>query len=205
MTVLVCAAHPDDEVIGMGGTIAKLSKKEKVISVIFSYGDKYPFWKDSVKVKKKRINETMVCEKILGVHKTFFLGLKDLEISKHKTKALNKLTKLLNKYKPDRVFTHTKTDGHPDHRAAHEITVQAVKQSFANIQVLTFDINFFNFSKGLKVVYDITDTFSKKMHALNEIKSQRSITMLLKPLILIKALFYGLQNGFKYGECFKSL
>ena len=36
MNIFVCAAHPDDEVIGAGGTIAKLSKENNVISIIFS-------------------------------------------------------------------------------------------------------------------------------------------------------------------------
>ena len=189
----------------MGGTIAKLSKTEKVISVIFSYGDKYPFWKTSREVKRKRISETKVCEEILGIHKTHFIGLKDLEISKHKRKAVNNLKGLIRKYKPERVFTHTITDGHPDHRAAHEITIEAVNKSFIKTQLLTFDISFFNFSKGLKVVYDISNTFSDKMNALNCIKSQAGIIRLLKPLILLKALMYGLQNGFKYGECFKTI
>ena len=33
--VLVIAAHPDDEVIGCGGTIAKLKKEGNEISVLF--------------------------------------------------------------------------------------------------------------------------------------------------------------------------
>ncbi|MFA5406028.1 MAG: PIG-L family deacetylase, partial [Candidatus Nanoarchaeia archaeon] len=127
-----------------------------------------------------------------------------LEIAKHKEDAINKLRRLMTKYKPSRVFTHTITDGHPDHRATNEITREAINKSFVKTQLLTFDINFFNFSKGLKVVYDITDTFSKKMLALNEIKSQTGIIRLLKPLILLKAIMYGAPNGFRYGECFRA-
>lgn len=205
MTVMVCAAHPDDEVIGLGGTIAKLSQEEKVVSVIFSFGDKYPFWKKGKDIKKDRVKETKACEKILGVSKTHFLGLKDLEIKKNEEKAVKKLKKLVLKYKPSRIFTHTLTDGHPDHRAAHNVTLKAVAKSFIKTQLLTFDVNFFNFQKGLKICYDISDTFGKKMKAINEIKSQRTITMLLKPLILLKAVIYGLQNKCKYAECFKSI
>ena len=35
MKILVLAAHPDDEVLGMGGTIKKLSKKGNDIKIIF--------------------------------------------------------------------------------------------------------------------------------------------------------------------------
>ena len=136
---------------------------------------------------------------------TYFMGFNNLEISKNHDVALKKLIALIKKYKPSRVFTHTITDGHPDHRAVHKVVVDAVKKTFIKTKILTFDINFFNFQKGLRVVDDISSTFSKKMQALNEIKSQRGVMILLKPLILLKALMYGLQNGFKYGECFTAL
>ena len=35
MKILILAAHPDDEVLGMGGTIKKLSKKGNDIKIIF--------------------------------------------------------------------------------------------------------------------------------------------------------------------------
>ncbi len=203
MTVMVCAAHPDDEVIGVGGTIAKLSMEgEDVITVLFSYGDKFPFWEKPLKVRKKRMEEFKKCEKILGVKDTYLMGYHDLEIHEKKEEAIKRLIHLIRKYKPTRIFTHTKTDGHPDHRAVYEITTEAVKKSLVSSQILTFGINFFNFQKGVKVVYDISKTFGKKMEALNEIKSQRLIIMLLKPLILLKAVTCGLQNSYKYGECF---
>ena len=203
MTVMVCAAHPDDEVIGVGGTIAKLSMEgEDVITVLFSYGDKFPFWEKPLKVRKKRMEEFKKCEKILGVKDTYLMGYHDLEIHEKKEEAVKRLVRLIRKYKPSRVFTHTVTDGHPDHRAVYDITTEAVKKSLINTQILTFGINFFNFQKGVRIVYDISKSFSKKMEALNEIKSQRLIIMLLKPLILLKAITCGLQNNFKYGECF---
>ena len=205
MTVLICAAHPDDEVIGVGGTIAKISEKEDVISIIFSYGDKYPFWKESREVKTKRIAETRACEELLGIKKTYFMGLHDMEIKKGFDETLKKLKRIIEHYKPNTIFTHTITDGHPDHRAVHDLTVQAVKETFINTRILTFDINFFNFQKGLKVHYDITKTFDKKMQALNLIKSQHSIITLLKPLILLKAITYGIRSKNKYAECFTAL
>jgi len=119
--------------------------------------------------------------------------------------TLKKLKRIIEHYKPNTIFTHTITDGHPDHRAVHELTVRAVKETFINTRVLTFDINFFNFQKGLKVHYDITKTFDKKMQALNLIKSQHSIITLLKPLILLKAITYGIRSKNKYAECFTAL
>ena len=35
MKILILAAHPDDEVLGMGGTIKKLSKGGNDIKIIF--------------------------------------------------------------------------------------------------------------------------------------------------------------------------
>ena len=38
MDILIIAAHPDDEVLGMGGTIKKLSKKNKIHLCIVTEG-----------------------------------------------------------------------------------------------------------------------------------------------------------------------
>ena len=53
--VLVIAAHPDDEVIGCGGTIAKLKKEGNEISVLFlADGESSRKVKNIDKVIKKR-------------------------------------------------------------------------------------------------------------------------------------------------------
>ena len=38
MNILVISPHPDDEVLGMGGTIKKLSKKIELFYVLFLKG-----------------------------------------------------------------------------------------------------------------------------------------------------------------------
>ena len=38
MSILIIAAHPDDEVLGMGGTIKKLSKKNKIHLCVVTEG-----------------------------------------------------------------------------------------------------------------------------------------------------------------------
>ena len=55
MTILVFAAHPDDEVLGCGGTIAKCSREgRKVVTVIFSHGEGSDPLKDQKIVSNKK-------------------------------------------------------------------------------------------------------------------------------------------------------
>ena len=38
MKILIISAHPDDEVLGMGGTIKKLSKKNQIFLCVVTEG-----------------------------------------------------------------------------------------------------------------------------------------------------------------------
>ena len=76
-TILVVAAHPDDEIIGCGGTILKHFKnKDNVYTLILSKGVQSRFEKNnsSKKIQKyveKLNNETLKANSSLGVKKVF--------------------------------------------------------------------------------------------------------------------------------------
>ena len=54
--ILILVAHPDDEVLGCGGTIAKYAEEgEDVVSVILSDGDPINNSKDFIIKRRKRI------------------------------------------------------------------------------------------------------------------------------------------------------
>ena len=75
MNVLIIAPHPDDEVLGMGGTIKKLSKKNNIILCVVSEGVTAQYsGKNAVEERKKFCQE---CSSILGISKIFFLDFPD--------------------------------------------------------------------------------------------------------------------------------
>ncbi len=207
MTVLVCVAHPDDEVLGCGATIVKLSKKEKVITVIFSYGDAWPPWMvDKKDLIKTRVKESKLAGEILGVNKTYFLGLKDTRIaldwSVEKEKALHRL---FEKYKPTKVFTHTARDKHKDHAAVNKIVNKELKKQELlgrKIKKYYFEINFWSFINAGEplIVFDVSKTFNKKLEAIDIFESQKSLMTLLKPMVIAKAYFYGKDHGYERAE-----
>ena len=62
MNILVIGAHPDDEVVGMGATIKKLSKKNKIFLCIITEGATAQY--DDKKMIKIRRD---ACKKIIKI------------------------------------------------------------------------------------------------------------------------------------------
>ena len=93
MNVLVFAPHPDDAAISCGGTISKLSKKNKVIVVYMTSGEAGSIKISEKKLAKQREAEVKKAAKILGVKKTIFLRNPDgfLEFNKKTCKKLFQL------------------------------------------------------------------------------------------------------------------
>lgn len=211
MVVLVCAAHPDDEIIGCGGLIAKYSKREKVIVAIFSYGTSRTWQKimqpgkglSKGKIMDMRKKECRDAAKIVGVSKTYFLGADDLRILDHKDIAKRKIKALIKRYKPKTIVYHSKNDTHIDHLAVNKIMSSVIKELKYKPTILTYKIGLaISTSKGNKILIDITDSFDKKLLALKKFKSQRKALNFFIFLIRLKCLINGLKSGCRYAEGF---
>ena len=208
MTILVCAPHPDDEVIGMGGTIAKYAQAgERVVAVIFTLGEKGNPWQKKAAIQTRREREALKASKIIGIQETIFLRLNDLEIRTEVVKKNTNKTfqELLDKEQPRAVFTTAPDDVHADHRATARFVLDATKQAKYQGPVWTYTvwnpIHLVN-RKQPTLVVDITETFSKKWEAIHAYESQKISTYQLIPTVLVRGLLHGLRYGHTLAEVF---
>jgi LmbE family N-acetylglucosaminyl deacetylase len=205
--VLCIVAHPDDEIVGMGGTILKyLAEGQQVSTIIFSYGEKsHPHIKEKI-MAKTRVGETKILDEMLN-RESIFLGLTEGKIEEE-SKTLDvvkKLAKLIREYNPKKIFTHTSGDPHRDHRAVNQVVEDVTRKIRYKGELLTFEV--WNIVKeNLPAVYvDITPYFDRKMELMKVYESQKlSLYALLAPINL-RARMYGRKNNCKYAERFYKL
>ena len=171
MNVLVIAAHPDDEILGSGGTIKKLiNHGYKVITVIAAKGRKE---------EEQHIQPLMQqANKHLGVDEVLFLEFPNLLLE---TIPLHKITKaieaLLDKYKPSLIFTHHYGDTNKDHQILFQAVITAARPLPGKqpMEILCFEtVSSSEWSqhtndKEFKPNYfvDITDTIDDKLQSLH--------------------------------------
>ncbi|HLD79246.1 MAG TPA: PIG-L deacetylase family protein [Candidatus Nanoarchaeia archaeon] len=204
--IIVFSAHSDDFVIGAGGTIANYThKNNKVLAIVFSYGElSHPWLKQRV-VQKMRSKETQEASKVLKC-KSIFYDLREGKFAEdYKEKDLKAaLLKIIEKQKPTKIFTHSHEDPHPDHRAVHEITLDLYNELQSKPEVYMYSIwNPVSFKTHYPSLYvNIRETFSLKLKALWKFKSQK--VHVLYPFILL--MYKSIKDGFKmrttFGEHF---
>lgn len=206
--VLVFCAHSDDQVIGAGGYIAKLTKEGvKVKTIICSFGEKSQPHMNIKEIKKIRVLESKKADRILGSHGVMFIGLHEGNFEKDyaERKLHASILRHIQEFRPDVILTHSSDDPHPDHRACHNILLSIHKYLPASTNVYVFDVwNFFNLHKRRKpkLVIDITETFKRKIDAVGTFKSQMHAIAVLIWSIYIKAIFWGWRRGCRYAEVY---
>ncbi len=126
MNIVVFAPHPDDEVLGVGGTIAKRTAEgHDVYVVIVTKG--YPPKFDEELVNAGRC-EAKRAHKYLGVKETIFLDFPALELDKVDRATLNNaISKVIQEYSPTEVYIPHIGDMHIDHREVAEAVMVAAR------------------------------------------------------------------------------
>jgi LmbE family N-acetylglucosaminyl deacetylase len=186
--VLVIAAHPDDEVLGCGGTIAKHVKNgDDVTVVILAEGITS---RDSVRDKDKRAKKlshlasvAIKANNILGVKKILMHNFPDNRMdSLDRLDVIKTVEHFINKFNPLIVYTHHSGDVNIDHRIIHEAVVTACRPipGFCVKQLLFFEIasstewqpSLSNFYFMPNWFVDISEFIDLKMKALDAYSSE---------------------------------
>ena len=127
---LVVAPHPDDDILGCGGTIARKRKLDVDVAVAvltdgaFANRDLI----DRAELTALRGREEIASLDQLGVgpHRAWFLGFRDGALRQDEAAAAAQLVPILEEVRPAEVFVTAADDGHPDHEAAYRIVRQAL-------------------------------------------------------------------------------
>lgn len=180
-TIVILAAHPDDEALGCGGTIAKLADEGATIHVAFladgvlSRADGAD--SQQAELTARRAAAQKACD-ILGVKSVSFGDFPDNRMD---TIALLDIIKpietLFDAYRPDTVFTHHAGDMNIDHQRIHEAVATACRPQRGHPvkTLLCFEVpsstewqlpgSAPTFSPNWFV--DISETLDRKLAALN--------------------------------------
>lgn len=181
-TILIICAHPDDEVIGCGGTIAKLSKSGFKINVLFladGESSRDGFNNKSNLIEKRKKNSIKAL-KVLGCNAINFLDYQDNRLdSIELLEIVKSVEKYITLYRPSIIFTHYINDLNIDHQITSKAVITACRPqpNYPVKELLFFETcssTEWNLSESFMPNYfiDISKTLTLKKRALNCYKDE---------------------------------
>lgn len=210
--ITVIAPHPDDEVLGVGGTISKFSDLGIEVSVLVVSGHLPPLYpKEAFELTYR---EALDAFKVMNVTDWEFLKIPATTVHQIPLAELNKkINDFIKRKSPDWVFLPF-PDRHIDHRTIFDSSVVACRPinktapkvvlAYETLSETHWNVPGIEPSFNPDFFVDVTDYIDKKKDALNCYVSQvdnhpsRSIDA-----CTALAKFRGSQNGCGFAEAFK--
>lgn len=178
--ILVVVAHPDDEILGCGGTVARLIREGwNVTTLILGQGIESRLKKieqSSVSAKIENLKQAAHrANKIIGVENLIIHDFPDnafdsiplLEITK-------KVEEIIDNIQPELVITHNELDLNIDHQKTFQAVLTAARplpgtsiQTILSCEVCSSTEWQFTSSFAPSVFFNISDTLELKLNALS--------------------------------------
>lgn len=183
MTILVIAPHPDDEVLGCGGIIAKrVSEGHDVYVCVVTKGCK-PLFPES-QVEQVR-NECRQADAYLGVKETIFLDFPAVMLESVPRYELNEgIAGVIRRIKPDEVYLPHRGDMQLDHKMTVDAAMVALRPKYEHVVKRIYAYETLSetgwdipnsSNEFIPTVYeDISKTINRKMEAMRLFQSQLS-------------------------------
>ena len=210
--ILIVAAHPDDEILGCGGTISKL-QKDNSIEVIFMTNGISSRKVNNNQIKKRKTAYVNLF-KFLSLPEPKNFGFPDNKMDTVPLlKIVKKIEKKINEFKPNIIITHYENCLNIDHRVTFEAVMTAcrpLKDSCVK-KILSFEIPSStewalfkgkNFQPNYFI--DISNHLGKKLEMIKFYKDELRPYPHSRSIKAIKsfASFRGVSVGVNYAEAF---
>jgi len=146
--ILVIAAHPDDEVLGCGGSMHKWANQGKEVNVLIIAEGVTS--RDNVRERKKRSKEldklkdsALKANQILGVKSIKLLDFPDNRLdSVDLIEVVKSIEKYISKLNPNIIVTHHSNDLNVDHKIVNDAVFTACRPKVGNKvrKILSFEV-----------------------------------------------------------------
>lgn len=179
--VAVIVAHPDDEVLGCGGTIARFVEEGRAVHVLIMSDGVTSRWSaekpDGQSELDARNQAAREANNILGVDSLHILDFPDNRMDGlEQLDVVKRVEEFVNRVRPGLVLSHHFGDVNIDHRVVHDAVVAACRPQpgFCVKELMFFEVpsstEWRPGNSGLpfwpNIFIDITTTLKKKMEAL---------------------------------------
>lgn len=219
--VLVVAAHPDDELLGVGGTVRRLVNEGMTVrALILAEGltSRGATRADTDRSEVERLrNDARNAAREVGYSSIEFCDFPDNRMDEVDLLDIIKtVSGCVNTYRPDTVFTHHHGDLNIDHRRTCEAVLTAcrpvgdyfVERIFAFETPSSTEWNY-TYSEPFipNVFFDVTDTLESKIRGMSCYQSERAAAPHPRSAEALRALgaYRGSNVGFRYAEGFMLL
>lgn len=219
INILVIAAHPDDEILGCGATISRLSKSNDVQICIIGEGitSRYNLpgeaSLDDLETLRAQAKEAA---KIVGASGVDFAGFPDNRFDSVDLLEIIKVIELwIEKYKPAVIYTHHGGDLNIDHDLTFRAVLTAARPTFESTvkDIYSFEIpsatdwSFGALKQSFRpnVFVDVTDTIENKISALKIYKDEMRAFPHPRSLksVEINAQKWGSVSNINFAEAFE--
>lgn len=175
-TVLIVAAHADDEVLGCGGAIARHVADGASVHAVFLADGVNSRANQTQADLERRLCAAKVAHEILGIEKVEYLGFPDNCMdSVPLLNVVRGLEEVIQSIRPEVVYTHHHGDLNVDHRIANQAVMTACRPLPGSSvkQILSFEVpSSTDWSNPCQEPFvpnffvNITDYFDRKLQAL---------------------------------------